>query len=88
MYRSSPMVFNFQFKCVLATLLCDCGCVCGVQSYNYIGVDGMRELAPALCQLTLLEELDLVRFRNVFSMLILVSGLFDFMLFVCSFIVS
>ena len=64
------MFFKFQFKCVLSTLVCDCGCVCGDQRYNDFGVEGMRELAPALCQLTLLEELDLVRIRNVFSMLI------------------
>ncbi len=50
--------------------VCDFGCVCGDQRFNGIGVEGMRELAPALCQLMLLEKLDLVRFRNVFSMLI------------------
>ncbi len=62
--------------------VCDFGCVCGDQRFNEIGFDGMRELAPALCQLTLLKELYLVRFRNVFSMCV---WLLDYLVLCCLF---
>ncbi len=52
----------FKYQLIVYLLPCVCLWLClWVQSDNRIGVDGMRELAPALCQLTLLEELYLVR---------------------------